>query len=112
MIRDINIIPVLNGFIVKCGCQTLVFNSIERVTVVLGEYLKDPQAVEERYVNNSINSKHVMGIPVTVCNEVPTLDTVPGTGRLLRPERPAPVPVQDEQYEIRRCPPDPAGTGF
>lgn len=47
--REINIVPVLNGLVVKVGCQTVVFNDIKQFIFELETYLKDPERVEKIY---------------------------------------------------------------
>lgn len=54
--RNIRIVPVLNGFIVEVGCQTLVFNRIEDVAEKLVAYQKNPEAVEKLFIENSVNN--------------------------------------------------------
>lgn len=56
MMRDIRIQPALNGFIVNVGCQTVVFTTVEMLITELGMYLKDPDARERFYLDNSINA--------------------------------------------------------
>ena len=51
----VRIEPVLNGFIAKVGCQTVVFNDIETLAAELVKYYKDPVATEEAYVRNRVN---------------------------------------------------------
>jgi len=62
MIRDIKIKPVLNGFIVECGCQTLVCEDVDKLTKEINTYFKNPDEVESEWINNSINSKFVQGV--------------------------------------------------
>jgi len=47
--------PVLNGFIVKCGCQKVVFNSLDVMAEEIKKYFKNPEQVEKEYMNNAIN---------------------------------------------------------
>ncbi len=63
MIRDVKITAVLNGFIVQCGCQTLVFESIFKLGNEIVRYYRDPENVEKEYVKNSINSKDISNAP-------------------------------------------------
>ena len=52
MLRDIHIHPVLNGFIVEVGCQTLVFHELQYLLEALEEYFKSPSpdAIEKTYL--------------------------------------------------------------
>ena len=53
--REVKIMPVLNGWMVQVGCQTLAFNNIHDLTIELTRYLLDPDAAEEHYRENAIN---------------------------------------------------------
>jgi hypothetical protein len=48
--RGVSIDAVLNGYIVKVGCQTLVFQSRGELLVELAAYLENPGEVEKRYL--------------------------------------------------------------
>lgn len=47
--RDIQITTVLNGYIVRVGCQTVVFGSLTDMLAEIRNYLNDPEATEKRY---------------------------------------------------------------
>ena len=53
--RTLMIDPVLNGFIVKCGCQKVVFNSLNVMAEEIKKYFKNPEQVEKEYMDNAIN---------------------------------------------------------
>ena len=53
--RTLMIDPVLNGFIIKCGCQKVVFNSLDAMVKEIYRYFKNPEQVEKEYVENAIN---------------------------------------------------------
>lgn len=55
--REITIRPVLNGYVCKVGCQTLVFQSRENMINALRDYLERPDAIEEMYRRNSIHKE-------------------------------------------------------
>uniref|UniRef100_A0A6M3IP26 Uncharacterized protein n=1 Tax=viral metagenome TaxID=1070528 RepID=A0A6M3IP26_9ZZZZ len=55
MTREIRIIPVLNGFIVYVGCQTVVFQGRDTLPQALADYIKDPEASESYYLKSAIN---------------------------------------------------------
>lgn len=55
--RDITIKPVLNGFVVRMGCQRIVFGDREVMIRALNDYLDEPSKTEERYTLNSMHSK-------------------------------------------------------
>lgn len=54
--RQIVIDAVLNGFLVKVGCQHLVFSSVSSLCSELARYFHDPEKVEKEYLTSSINS--------------------------------------------------------
>ncbi len=53
---EVRITGVLNGFVCKIGCQTVVFDNIETMLAELGKYLRNPSEMEKRYVKSSLNS--------------------------------------------------------
>lgn len=53
--RKVRITPVLNGFIVKVGCQTVMFDDAEKMGKELARYYADPDAVEKEYLDNATN---------------------------------------------------------
>jgi hypothetical protein len=62
MLRTLNIEPVLNGFIVQCGCQRLAYTNIDELISDLGSYLREPEATEKRILKDKgINRKHTLG---------------------------------------------------
>jgi hypothetical protein len=57
MFREIRITPVLNGWIVKVGCQTVVFDVLQVMLDNIGEYLLDPKETEKRYRESAVNAR-------------------------------------------------------
>lgn len=55
--RDIIIRPALNGFVVRMGCQRIVFVDRDVMIRALNDYLDEPSKTEERYTLNSMHSK-------------------------------------------------------
>ena len=53
--KSIIITPVLNGFLVKVGCQEVVFTSLDKMTTEIYAYYTDPEAVEKAYVKSAVN---------------------------------------------------------
>lgn len=53
--REITIRPVLNGYSVKVGCQTLVFETAATLLKELKAYFAQPKATEDRYRKTAIN---------------------------------------------------------
>lgn len=64
MLRKIEIIPVLNGFNVRVGCQNVVFTTVADLGNAIIEYYSNPDAVEKRYCATAINKQLLSdGIP-------------------------------------------------
>jgi hypothetical protein len=59
MLREIKITPVLNGWIVTVGCQTVVFNDKPNMLNEIDAYLDDPERVEKTYQETAVNARHV-----------------------------------------------------
>jgi hypothetical protein len=55
MLREITIIPVLNGYICRVGCQSVVFQQRGQMLSEIEKYLIDPEAVEKSYVRDAVN---------------------------------------------------------
>lgn len=47
--RNIKIKRVMNGFVVGCGCQELVFETVEKLLSELKRYLDSPDVTEKEY---------------------------------------------------------------
>ena len=56
---DLTIKVALNGYVVRVGCQRVVFNDRELMLRALNDYLNDPVGVTELYQRNSINAKQL-----------------------------------------------------
>ena len=57
--REITIKPALNGYVVRTGCQRLVFNSRTDMLAALNAYLDEPEKIESEFMFNSMNSKQL-----------------------------------------------------
>ncbi len=53
--REVRIEPVLNGWIVRVGCASVVAMSKEAMLSEIGRYIDDPEAVEKEYAANAVN---------------------------------------------------------
>jgi len=69
--RDITITTVLNGWIVKVGCQHIVFNDKEEMIGALSAYLQDPKAVEKSFIEHAANGRF---FNLAVAEEQPAQD--------------------------------------
>ncbi len=80
MIRDITIKPALNGYIVKVGCQTVVFDDRAKLLADLKQYLEQPAVVEQHYRTWALNPiEETCPPPPTVGIPVPRDVPVPKT---------------------------------
>lgn len=61
--RKITIEPVLNGYLCRVGCQTLVFTSMDGMINELREYLVDPDAKEKAMAKSALH-KDMLRNPV------------------------------------------------
>lgn len=52
-VREINITKLLNGYICRVGCQSVVFETAERMLAELGRYYANPQEVEKEYLKKA-----------------------------------------------------------
>lgn len=55
MPRDIQIHPVLNGFVCNVGCQIVVFHSAREVATQLIRYYEAPEKTEKEYIEAAVN---------------------------------------------------------
>ena len=61
MFRPLTITAVLNGWIVTCGCQTVVYQDHTQLVADLHAYLTDPDATEQRFLTTGVNRQHTGG---------------------------------------------------
>lgn len=52
-VNEIKIQKVLNGYIAKVGCKTVVFEGKEKLLVELARYLSNPAQVEKEYLEKA-----------------------------------------------------------
>ena len=57
--RDVTIKTALNGYLVRLGCQRVVFTDRAQMLRALDDYLENPREVERMYLENSCNSKQL-----------------------------------------------------
>lgn len=94
MIQRITIEAVLNGFICKVGCQTVVFETAGKLKSELDGYLANPDIVAKNYLKLACNAAHVCSGPIG--DEAPRdnprmpprRDDIPPSGVPLYPLRP------------------------
>jgi hypothetical protein len=55
MTREIKITPVLNGFVCKVGCQTVVFGTASDLASNIERYYKNPESVEKEFIAKAVN---------------------------------------------------------
>ena len=60
MVRQIVIRPVLNGFVVECGCETVVIqDGPARLADEIEQYYKDPEGRERFWQDQRINGSNI-----------------------------------------------------
>jgi hypothetical protein len=84
MVRELHITPVLNGFVVKVGCQTVVFRDVESLGEAITKYYHNPKLIEENYIKFAVNK--MMGNPAQPTEPIYS-DGQPETGCNSLPER-------------------------
>lgn len=57
IVRDLVIKPVLNGFVVTAGCQTLAFEGRDSLKKAFSEYVDDPLGFEQSFVKQAVNQR-------------------------------------------------------
>lgn len=72
--RRIVITPLLNGYSVEVGCQTVCFESKTRLVSELSRYLDNPGEVEAEYLKNAVNKAYRGENPVGAMNPTPVED--------------------------------------
>lgn len=73
MTRTIKIHPVLNGYVVTVGCQTVCFNTIEEVCSQLTAYAKTmPEAYEAGFIASAVNKDLAKGAMIPEPCPAPT----------------------------------------
>lgn len=60
MFRNVSITAVANGWSVRVGCQTFVYETRGGLMRDLGDYLSDPEGTEKRMLASAQNIKHTM----------------------------------------------------
>lgn len=88
MTRTLIIEPVLNGYIVKVGCQRVVFASGDEMLAALARYLVRPDELEKEYWQKSVN-RDLLKTPSLVNNPLPAqmlggTDSLSGAGQCER----------------------------
>jgi hypothetical protein len=75
VMREVRITPVLNGFIVHVGCQTMVFADIQEVADRLVDYQKAPDTYENMMIENAVNKTMEVPAPEPVSREEDCMET-------------------------------------
>lgn len=73
MLRNIQIRPVLNGFLLNVGCQELAYTDTNKLLGDLGDYLRNPEETEKRIIEkDGFNRKHTLSAPIEAAAPTPT----------------------------------------
>ncbi len=115
--REIHITPVLNGFICRVGCQTVVFDSHSDMIAALESYLINPEQVERDYRHSAMHKFMLEGplapepCPVQAYNQMIGQDcagvqeSLPDPGCDVPVKKPAEMPpLRAEEYQRARRP--------
>lgn len=62
MFRPMKITPVTNGFIVDCGCMTLVTTSLDELVATIERYYRTPAGAQELEQHFAAMQLHVPGV--------------------------------------------------
>ncbi len=89
---DINIQAVLNGYVVRVGCQTVVFQSLEDLLAEMRKYLTDPEQTEARY-REFPNARFTLRGPEVAPNVAPENGWAMGSLQFSSGPDNAPVPT-------------------
>lgn len=54
--HSVKIKAVLNGWVVRVGCQKVVFTDLNTLLEELGNYLENPDKTMEEYMKESVNA--------------------------------------------------------
>lgn len=65
--QSLSITPVLNGFIVNVGCQSLVFSSASDLTTAIQRYYTDPlgfarEVLTDKKVNQMLTPEYITSL--------------------------------------------------
>lgn len=63
----IEVHSVANGWVVKVGCQVLVFKDLDEFTLELKSYLRDPVAMEQKWFPKAATENQ---IAPSTCHEI------------------------------------------
>jgi hypothetical protein len=63
--RSITITPVMNGFVVNVGCQSVVLDSVANLVEAINAYYTDPEQTTRRYLASRINDTMDSPVPLT-----------------------------------------------
>ena len=82
--REFTVRPALNGWIVKIGCQEVVFTRDDTLAREMQRYIGDPEGVEREYLAKAVN-KMRLDVPVPTHNIEQEYCTPPQTEQRSRP---------------------------
>lgn len=99
--KPVSIQPVLNGWLVSVGCQTLVFNDTDTMLKELRSYIVDTQATHDRFVNGSVN-KEIMGCPINAPRQTSPCPT--NMDDALRNVNAEPRPLSRDEAQCKQNP--------
>ena len=74
--RTVTVNAVLNGWVVKCGCQTLVYMNPDKLVEDLREYMLNPKLKEAAIIESAVNKRLIQDMSCMI----PDMPTPPPQG--------------------------------
>ncbi len=102
--KEVRIEPVLNGWVVRIGCATMVALSKEGMLSEIGRYIDDPKGVEKEYATNAVNQGTYSPDGGAVPQSEPP-SQVPNEGSEPRPDTTEDVPERGPETNSPEQPP-------
>lgn len=104
MFRKIQIEACLNGYIVRAGCQTLVFQTADELLRELRAYMDDPVATEQRFLKNAKHCPPVAEVGIRDEREQ-SRELMEREAEFLRTVRSGPAPIAAGMSAGNSCDP-------
>ena len=101
--RDVKITAVLNGWIAKVGCQTLVYNDKKALLHDLGTYMADPKGTEKAFIKNAVNKRLIANMPTDEPRPAPATPPSPPIQNIRGPASEMGPPLLVPTYPLAGC---------
>lgn len=67
--RNIQIVPVLNGFVCSVGCQQVVYTNVRDLAAELIRFYEHPEETEKHYRTTAVNRRLLASQPAEPCGQ-------------------------------------------